>query len=39
MSPWTSVIKYEEVFQHGSEWNKTCHVSATIILTLIDKLS
>lgn len=34
-----TVIKYEEVPQHGSEWNEKCHVSAAMILTLIDKLS
>lgn len=37
--PWTAVIKYEELSQQGGELNAKCHVSAVIILTLIDTLS
>lgn len=34
-----AVIKYEELSQHGGELNAKWHVSAVIILTLIDTLS
>lgn len=34
-----AVIKYEELSQHSGEFNAKWHVSAVIILTLIDTLS